>query len=45
VYASPSYADLKDYFDLFLRKAKRRAGSAGEYPDLTEEARKRGMKE
>ena len=30
---------------LSLRKAKRRAGPAGEYPDLTDQARKKGTGE
>jgi hypothetical protein len=31
-----SYEDLKDYFDLFLRKAKRRADAEGELKKMLE---------
>jgi hypothetical protein len=31
-----SYEDLKDYFDLFLRKAKRRAETEDELKKMTE---------
>ena len=35
--STASYEDLKDYFDLFLRKAKRRADADDELKKMTED--------
>ena len=35
--STASYEDLKDYFDLFLRKAKRRAGAGDELKKMMED--------